>query len=147
MIGPAGRRIVTGLDADGKSCVLFEGPAPITIWQTDSTPADNSGTVDTGYDGFDIAVAPGGTKCIAFAYEPRSDMGAIGMHATNTIDYVIILSGNVTMITETGETLLGAGDVVVDRGIIHGWRNDGDAPCQAVCVMVDAHPVGAGATV
>jgi len=51
------------------------------------------------------------------------------MHATDTIDYLIILSGKVTLVLEEGEADLGPGDFVVDRGVVHGWRNPHDEPC------------------
>jgi len=68
------------------------------------------------------------------------------MHATDTIDYLVVLSGEVTFITQTGETVLRAGDVLVDRGIMHAWRNDGTEPCRIVNVLCPALPVGKGAT-
>lgn len=69
------------------------------------------------------------------------------MHATDTLDYLVVVSGEVTLITETGEVLLKAGDVLVDRGVMHGWRNDTDRTCRIVNVLCPAHPVGRGATV
>ena len=79
-------------------------------------------------------------------------LGGVGtasalMHATDTIDYLVIISGHVTLVMEDGEAQLGPGDMVVDRGVMHAWRNDTDAPCLAAVVNLPAHPVGQGRTI
>lgn len=57
------------------------------------------------------------------------------MHRTNTLDYDTVLSGEVYLIHEAGETLLQTGDVVVIPGLLHGWRT-GDKGCTLGCVMI-----------
>jgi mannose-6-phosphate isomerase-like protein (cupin superfamily) len=52
-----------------------------------------------------------------------------GMHQTDTVDIVTVISGEIWAVVETGETLLKPGDTLVQRGTKHGWRNRGDAPC------------------
>lgn len=141
------RRVVTGLDAENRSCILIDGPTDTVIWSSDRSPADNSGTADAGAVPFSFDVPPGGTLLITVEFAPDGTTGAMGMHATDTLDYAVITAGEVTLITETGETLLRTGDVVVDRGIRHAWRNDGPEPCRAVFVLVKADPVGKGATI
>ena len=69
------------------------------------------------------------------------------MHATDTIDYLVVVSGELVLVLETGEVTLRAGDLIVDRGVLHGWRNDSDAPTTYVSVTIPAHPVGKGRTV
>ena len=69
------------------------------------------------------------------------------MHATDTIDYLAVLKGEITMVLETGDVVLRAGDLIVDRGIVHGWRNDGAAEAAMISVTVPARPVGKGRTV
>ena len=51
------------------------------------------------------------------------------MHQTQTLDYIIILSGELYLILEEGETLLRAGDMVIQRGTNHAWSNRSDKPC------------------
>ena len=147
----AHRRIVTGLNEEGKSCVIIDGPVPYAndfsaalVWQTRTQPADNSGNADTA-EPYQIEMlhTPGScfTICEFAAHSPA------GMHATDTIDYLVILSSRVTLVLENGETDLGPGDFIVDRGVVHGWRNDHDEPCVAVAVNMPAHPVGAGRTI
>ena len=136
------RRVVTGVDADGRSCILIDGPAGTVIWSSETSPADNSGGADAGGGRFRFPTS--GTQFVFSDFPPGG--GSI-MHATDTLDYLVVLAGEVTLITETGETLLKAGDVLVDRGVLHGWRNDGDTPCRIVNVLCPARPVGQGATV
>ena len=136
------RRVVTGLDAEGRSCILIDGPASRTIWSTDGAVADNSGMADTGGD--KISFPTHGSRFVFVEFPPGDSKP---MHATDTIDYLVVISGEAVFITETGETTLRAGDVLVDRGVVHAWRNDGDQPCRLVNVLVPAHPVAKGATV
>jgi len=135
------RRIVAGIDTEGRSCVLIDGPASMVIWSTEDTPADNSGTTDAGGGRFGFPTR--GTRFVFSDFPPG---GGSMMHATDTIDYLVVTSGEVTFITQTGETLLRAGDVLVDRGIMHAWRNDSTQPCRIVNVLCPARPVGNGAT-
>jgi quercetin dioxygenase-like cupin family protein len=136
------RRVVTGVSTDGRSCVQIDGPSETVIWSSPDAVADNSGTRDQGGGRFRLPAI--GTEFVVFDFPPG---GGSPMHATDTIDYLTILSGEVTLITETGETVLRAGDVLVDRGVKHGWRNDSDAPCRIVNVLCPARPVAGGATV
>lgn len=136
------RRVVTGLDAEGRSSVLIDGPSSMVIWSTEAATADNSGTEDAGGGRFGFPTQ--GTRMV-FVDFPPGDLKRL--HATDTIDYVVVVSGQIALVTETGETTLRAGDVVVDRGVVHGWRNDGDQPCRTIVVLCPAHPVGRGATV
>ena len=140
-MGPL-RRVVSGVDAEGRSCILFDGPAERTIWSTDGTLADNSGTADTGGDRINFPTD--GTRFVTVEFPPGDEKA---MHATDTIDYLVVVSGEAVFITETGETRLRAGDVLVDRGVVHAWRNDGDQPCRIVNVLIPARPVAKGATV
>jgi mannose-6-phosphate isomerase-like protein (cupin superfamily) len=138
----APRRVITGLDAEGRSCFLFDGPSSMVIWSTDEVPADNRGTADAGGGPFRFPTS--GTLFIFSDFAPG---GGTAMHATDTIDYIVVVSGEVVFITETKETLLRAGDVLVDRGNMHAWRNDSDRPCRIMNVLAPARPVGKGATI
>ncbi|UKD54878.1 cupin domain-containing protein [Amycolatopsis sp. FU40] len=71
----------------------------------------------------------------AAAMEP----GAPGMHTTDSLDYVLVVSGEVTLELDDGDqTVLRAGDVVVQNGTRHAWRNHGVEPCTIVGVAVGA---------
>ncbi|MBN8846617.1 MULTISPECIES: cupin domain-containing protein [unclassified Sphingomonas] len=63
------------------------------------------------------------------------------MHQTNTVDYVIILSGEVHVVLDRQETVVRAGDVVVQRGTNHAWSNRSNAPCVFAAVLNAAQPI------
>ena len=140
------RRVVTGLDGHDRSCIIIDGPSDGVIWETGETPVSNAGNADRGGT-FSFQFATGGTKFLIAELPPGEGLFGPAMHASNTIDYISILRGEVVLVTETGETRLYPGDVVVDRGVIHGWRCDGPEPVAMAIVMVDAAAVGPGATV
>jgi mannose-6-phosphate isomerase-like protein (cupin superfamily) len=77
-----------------------------------------------------MGLAPEGTS----REKPRDP----GMHRTRTIDYVMILSGEIDMLLDNTEVHLKAGDVVVQRGTNHAWVNRGNEPCRAAFVLIDA---------
>jgi quercetin dioxygenase-like cupin family protein len=59
------------------------------------------------------------------------------MHRTESIDYALVLSGEITMVLDDSEVLLKAGDIVVQRGTNHAWSNRSNAPCIVAFVLVD----------
>jgi quercetin dioxygenase-like cupin family protein len=64
------------------------------------------------------------------------------MHKTSSVDYIIVLKGEIYAVMEKGETLLRAGDILVQRGTNHSWSVRGDEPCIIAAVLVSAKPVG-----
>lgn len=66
-----------------------------------------------------------------------SDQRHFGMHKTTTVDYAIIVEGELTAIMDEDETVLKAGDILIQRGTNHGWANRSDAMCRVVFVLVD----------
>lgn len=151
------RRIVTGRDPAGKSCILFDGPGGFVtassgvrvtlLWQSDRSPADNSGDTDAATAAYSFAFGRGGTKFLIVEFDPGDGLVGPGMHATDTLDYGVMLAGRITLITQTGEVDLVPGDLIVDRGVPHAWRNHGPEIAKMIFVNIDAVPVGAGATV
>lgn len=138
---PVLRRVVTGLDQDGRSTVVIDGPAAQVIWTTDRSPADNDGSADAGGSALSFDIPVGGTTLFFTDFPPVSQAREIALHATDTLDYAVVVSGCITLITQTGETNLHAGDVVVDRGVLHSWRNTEPHPCRMLFVFVKARPV------
>ncbi|MFI4994602.1 MAG: cupin domain-containing protein [Hyphomicrobiales bacterium] len=65
------------------------------------------------------------------------------MHRTKTVDYGIVLSGEIYLVVDEGETLLKPGDVVVQRGTNHAWANRSDKPCRMAFVLIDGTWQGA----
>jgi quercetin dioxygenase-like cupin family protein len=149
------RRVVTGHDAQGRAIVQIDeisqnlrSARPKTtacvIWTSEGFPVDNNSTTDEGLretgttheDGTVFRILelqPGNT--------PR-------VHRTDSLDYAVIMRGEIDMELETGEiTHLKAGDVVVQRGTVHNWINNGTEPCVIAFVLIAAKPVEAGGKV
>jgi mannose-6-phosphate isomerase-like protein (cupin superfamily) len=164
------RRIITGHDAEGKSVIVIDGPpTPFgAYWMTDTTPVDNTGFVDAGLQVRKLEPPPGGSIFRFAAIPPedpkvspeererqtakmfaqmeaahcRSDTSRHpGMHKTRTIDYIVLLSGEVTLLLDKGEVDLKPFDVVVQRGTNHAWVNKGKEPALLAAVLIDAKDV------
>lgn len=146
---PPVRRIVTGHDAQGRAVVTHDdrfaavsNPAGTThftlLWTTATTPVDN----DDSADGRDRKVGltlPGGSviRIVDMAPGIRSPM-----HRTNSLDYGIVLSGAIELELDDGAiTRVEAGDIVIQRGTIHAWRNpSADTDARLAFVLLDATP-------
>ena len=63
------------------------------------------------------------------------------MHKTDTLNYFYVASGEIWMLTEGRDVKVRQGDVIVQKGCMHGWNNDGDEPCTIIAVLIDAIPV------
>ncbi|MDP6644164.1 MAG: cupin domain-containing protein [Rhodospirillales bacterium] len=132
------------------------------FWVTDKSPADNSGDEDTGNRDVGIAPGPGGAIFRVVEFGPEggaasedeleylSKVGGAerpegarhpGMHKTNSIDYAIIMSGEIDMLLDGSEVHVKAGDVIVQRGTVHAWANRGSEPCKIAFILIDADPV------
>lgn len=147
------RRVVTGLDADGKSCVLIDGPlhslggggGGAMAWRTDGLPADNSVQADIVPVPFDFNLMhAGGSMFMVMDFSPKAQDF---WHATDTLEYITMLEGEIVLQLEAGEVRLQAGDVLVDRGVVHSWKNDSGRMARAAIVILPSLPVGKGRTV
>jgi quercetin dioxygenase-like cupin family protein len=152
------RRVVTGHDRDKRSSILIDAPATnrrssITgvsatlLWCTDRMPADNAVGTDIEDMGARlIGTAPpiDGTR---FAIVELAPGVRTAMHRTETVDYIVILSGELELELDDGSASLRPGDAVVQRGTDHIWANNGDVPVRAAVITVDAEPLGIGAPV
>ena len=143
------RRVVTGHDDRGRAVVAIDevsrdvvsfrpGATVANIWSSAGFPVDNSGFSDTAKE-ITATTRAGGTvfRVIEFApgVAPRN-------HRTNSIDYAVVLSGEIDMTLDDGVVVtLGAGDVLVQRGTVHNWINHGAVPCVIAFVLIDARPV------
>lgn len=142
------RRVVTGHDADGRAVVKIDeicrnvvskrpAHASCVVWATDTSPADNSADADGAQIEVTTALA-GGTVFRIIEYAPGV---APRNHRTESIDYAVVLSGEIDMALDDTVVTLRAGDVLVQRGTIHNWINRGTVPCVMAFVLVDAKPV------
>ncbi len=143
------RRVVTGHDAQGRSVIAIDGVtdnivsrrpghSSSVIWTNTSTPADNASPMDGGLQ--DVAAcAQQGAIFRVVSYDPGV---APRMHRTMTVDYAVVMSGEIFMVMDDGvEAHLKAGDVLVQRGTVHDWINRSDAPCVIAFVLIAAAPV------
>jgi quercetin dioxygenase-like cupin family protein len=152
---PPIRRVITGHDDARIAKVLIDAPAtnakfpsPGTvstmIWCTDSAPA----TVPVGETPEDMGARILGTappsKGTRFAVIDFPPGNAPHMHRTETIDYVIVLEGEIDMDMDQSTVRLKAGDVMVQRGTNHAWANRGSARARVAFVLIDAEPLGIG---
>jgi quercetin dioxygenase-like cupin family protein len=145
------RRVVTGHDENGNAIVLFDsragnvssqraGQERCLLWTTDTLPASNDGDEDQAEVEIKIPHVGGSVFGIL-----KLDPGiAPRAHRTASIDYGIVLSGQLGLKLDEGEVVLGPGDVFVQRGTMHTWFNNADEPCIFAVVMVDAKPATAG---
>ncbi|MFK4448299.1 quercetin dioxygenase-like cupin family protein [Caballeronia udeis] len=142
------RRVVTGHDANGKACVAIDGQvsniAPLrqgatasVIWSTEGFPADNTEQED-GAKRRVATAHPDGTVFRVIEYAPGVTPRN---HRTDSIDYAVVLSGEIDMDLDGTEVHLKAGDVLVQRGTIHDWINRGTEPCVIAFVLIAAKPV------
>ncbi|NMO01700.1 cupin domain-containing protein [Gordonia sp. TBRC 11910] len=71
---------------------------------------------------------------------PSSEMSTrhFSMHRTDSVDYLVILSGTMTMVMDDGEAQLGPGTCIVQQGTNHAWVNKGTEPCVMAAILVDA---------
>jgi quercetin dioxygenase-like cupin family protein len=142
------RRVVTGHDEQRKAIVVSDDTLPVTtrrpgqegciVWAVDKIPVDNLDPVD-GANRVSSTTLENGAVFRIVRYEP----GRAGrMHRTRSMDYGVVLSGNIVLqLDEGAEVELHAGDVLVQRGTIHNWINRGSAACTIAFVLIDAEAI------
>jgi mannose-6-phosphate isomerase-like protein (cupin superfamily) len=140
------------------------GTTNSVFWVTDSTPPVISSNADAGNRKVGVEPPPNGTIFRVIEYAPQKDihsdyetklrtmraMGLApegsarehprdpGMHQTRSLDYILILSGEIDMLLDDSEVHLKAGDVVVQQGTNHAWVNRGSQPCKVAFVLISA---------
>jgi quercetin dioxygenase-like cupin family protein len=142
------RRVVTGHDADGRAAVTIDeltenppsgrpGRSACVVWTTEGFPVDNTGDDDRGKRPVGTTLKNGTVfRVVEFmpGVSPR-------VHRTDSIDYAVVMSGEIDMDLDGSVVRLKAGDVLVQRGTIHNWVNRGSEPCRIAFVLIDAKPV------
>lgn len=142
------RRVVTAHDGDGKAVVAIDeisrdvvsfrpGATIANIWSTEGFPADNAGRADRAKE-ITGTTRDNGTVFRVIEYGPGVTPRN---HRTNSIDYAVVLSGEIDMELDDEVVTLRAGDVLVQRGTVHNWVNRSSAPCVIAFVLIDARPV------
>jgi mannose-6-phosphate isomerase-like protein (cupin superfamily) len=138
------------------------GEGVATIWVTQKAPADFSWNADRSAERKGFSPARDGTQFLIVDFPPVGPevdklpvdtmMKVVGadapqrgmpptnplMHRTRTVDYAIIMQGEIDMMLDTGPVHLKAGDVVVQQATNHAWLNHGKEPCRIAFVMMDS---------
>jgi hypothetical protein len=142
------------------------GTSVVELWQTDGAPADNSGDKDPTDHPFRLPPPQNGSVFRVVEYPPDKDRFAAmstqdwsadaqrqgyhrdsgnarhaGFHKTDTIDYAIVIEGEIVALMDEGEKLMKTGDVLIQRGTNHAWANRTDKPARVAFILIDAKPV------
>src|SRR6201981_4099946 len=149
------RRIVTGHNAAGQAVIKTDeqiaavprigaGISGAEIWSTDQMPIDTPAAADAaqrvGFVKHNNYVGDGGGT--TFRINEWAPGHARFTHRTETMDYAIVLSGEIGLELDSGEVVhLKPGDVVVQRGTMHTWVNRGSVPAVTAFILIDAKPV------
>ena len=145
------RRIVTGHDCRGRARVLIDeavqnvlsprqGVLYSVIWSSEGFPVDNDGEADPSSKKIGTTI-PNGTVFRIVSFGPGV---APRNHRTDSIDYAVVMSGEIDMDLDGTIVHLKAGDVLVQRGTIHNWINKGSEPCVIAFVLISAKSASAG---
>jgi mannose-6-phosphate isomerase-like protein (cupin superfamily) len=156
--------IADGEAPNVKEMASMPGLALTDLWETGAAPASNAGDKDAAARPVHLEPPKNGTLLRIVEFPPDSawrssvdgnaafksigaghvqDRGSADpmMHKTSTVDYIIVLKGEIHAIMETGEKLLRAGDILVQRGTNHSWSVRGNEPCIIAAVLVNAKPL------
>jgi quercetin dioxygenase-like cupin family protein len=130
--------------------IVSDGPPPAEVtwtsekangadlWFLPQVPVDLFDQSDpiAGYAGMEFP-PPGGVIVRILTWQPGL---AYPMHRSATIDFIFIVSGRLELLLDSGTSILGPGDCVIQRGTKHGWRVVGDGPCTFAGIAVGAKP-------
>lgn len=158
--------LMDGLAPNVKEMSAIPGLALTDLWESTTAPASNKGEADAadrpvrlepplrGMIFRIVEIPPDATW--RGKTDARAGFDSIGashaqdvssadplMHTTATLDYIIVLKGEIHAIVDRGETLLRAGDVFIQRGTRHSLSVRGNEPCIIAAILVDAVPYGA----
>jgi len=152
---PPIRRVVTGHDAANVAKIVLDAPATnakfpqpglvsTMMWCTDSAPATmpvGERPEDMGARILGTAPPKQGTRFAVIDFPPGNHPH---MHRTETIDYVIVIEGEIEMDMDDSTVVLKAGDIMIQRGTNHAWVNRTDKRARVAFVLIDAEPLGIG---
>lgn len=143
---PPVSRVVTGHDAQGRAVFKLEDETPtrinpsgdasfLLVWTTPTVPADNNDETDGRHREAGLTL-DGGSVLRVVDMLPGKESP---MHRTNSIDYGIVLEGEVELELDDGaKRTVRQGGIVVQRGTNHLWRNTSDQPCRIAFVLIEA---------
>ena len=142
------RRVYTAHDRDGKSYIAHDQEASSVhhlsgvglvfheLWRTAAPLASNEGMEDPVPAELSVMPDRGGTTMRIVELLPSPPGESVEMHVTPTTDYNVVLQGTVQAVSDSGAVEMCPGDVLVQRGGRHGWRNNTDDVCVFASVVV-----------
>jgi mannose-6-phosphate isomerase-like protein (cupin superfamily) len=162
-----GRSVIASDGASPHTIAISETPpfGMTDLWVTHGSPADNTAPGDPAARTIVLEPPSRGTIFRVVEFPPDAQIAgrfdrekafeAIGarealdpsgarhpgMHRTHSVDYAIVLSGEIWAVMDVGETLLRAGDCLVQRGTNHAWSNRSETACLVAFILVDAAPI------
>jgi mannose-6-phosphate isomerase-like protein (cupin superfamily) len=135
------RRIVTAQNADGKSYIASDGSVEANdLWKgTPDRPLGVAGENEPP----GVSHATGQSRCFVAAIPPSKDpkpttSNRVGYHRGNGVSHCLILDGDLVFMVDTQETIVRAGDLIVERNTLHSWRNEGSQPVSMFIVTINA---------
>lgn len=143
---PPVQRVVTGHDENGRACFKSEDVTPtklipsgdgsfLLLWTTETVPADNNDETDGREREAGLTLNQGSVIRIVDMMPGK----ASPMHRTNSIDYGIVMSGEIELELEDGrKKTVREGGIIIQRGTNHLWRNNTDKPCRIAFVLIEA---------
>ena len=149
------RRVVTGHDSNSVSCVITDGlvsaphssrplSASSLVWSSDAMPTPmpiGEQIEDMGARALGSQPPPNGARFIVMDFLP----GASGaMHRTDSIDFIVVMEGQIDMDMEKTTVTLKAGDTMVQRGTFHAWINRSQARARIAITLLDGEKLGIG---
>jgi quercetin dioxygenase-like cupin family protein len=137
------KRVVTHIDRAGRPSTLFCGEPPkqedfgltqaVELWMTEAAPFKSPADGDPTLGDWRLEPVPGGTIFRIATHQPGEQ---VPIHATATVDYVVVLSGELVLLVGDQEIVLQAGDTVVQQATPHGWANRSSEPCTVAAVLL-----------
>jgi quercetin dioxygenase-like cupin family protein len=143
---PSVQRVVTGHDADGRAIFKSEDVTPtrmipsgdasfLLLWTTPTVPADNNDETDGRLRDAGLTLNRGSVIRIVDMLPGKQSP----MHRTNSIDYGIVMSGEIELELDDGQvTTVREGGIIVQRGTNHLWRNVTDTPSRIAFILIEA---------
>lgn len=111
------------------------GISSTEIWLTNSTPPDLTSDITRVRGKWTLEPPSAGTVFRLITFAPGATAGT---HATRTLDYLVVVSGEISLLVGAEEITLQGGDAVVVNGAHHGWANRSDSPCVLAAILVSA---------
>ncbi|KAL4960227.1 cupin domain-containing protein [Aspergillus stella-maris] len=143
---PPIRRIVTGHNNETKATIQLDsqnnarqaghGPYITRLWASNEVPADLNVTATSDMGLLETGLSNNGSICRIVDFPPKSK----GMvHRSMTLDYIYVVEGEVVLtLDDESRTVVGKGEVVVQRATMHGWDNEADSWARLLCILIAA---------